>query len=64
MLCVLFLAKQRLLNPYGTSDLFVNSHLEAKIRRFFVVNLRNSQLLRAINASNRRILISNLLRSE
>jgi len=35
-------------------------HLAAKIRCFFVANLRNSWLLRAMCASNQRIFISNL----
>jgi len=42
----------------------MNSYLTPKISSFFVVNLRNSQLLRAIYASNLNILGRNLLRPE
>jgi hypothetical protein len=38
----------------------VDLNLGARIRRFFVENLRNSWLLRAILASNRQIPIANL----
>jgi len=44
----------------GASEKVVNLNLAARIRRFFVGNLRNSQLLRAIAASNRRILLVNI----
>ena len=42
----------------------MNLYLTPKISSFFVGNLRNSQLLRAIFASNLNILDRNLLRSE
>ncbi|GBE07507.1 hypothetical protein BMS3Bbin11_01444 [bacterium BMS3Bbin11] len=42
----------------------MNSYLTPKISSFFVANLRNSQLLRAICASNLNILDRNLLRPE
>ncbi len=35
-----------------TSDQFVNSYLAPETSSFFVGNLRNSPLLRAISASN------------
>jgi len=48
----------------GASNLFVNSHLTPKMSSFYVANLRNSLLLRAIRALNLNILDHNLLRSE
>jgi len=42
----------------------MNSYLTPKISIVFVVNLRNSQLLRAIYASTLNILDRNLLRPE
>jgi hypothetical protein len=42
----------------------MNSHLTSKTSSFFVGNLRNSQLLRAISASNLNVLDRNLLRPE
>ncbi len=42
----------------------MNSYLVTKKSSFCVVNLRNSQLLRAIYALNLDILNHNLLRSE
>jgi hypothetical protein len=47
-------------DPKGTSEKVVDLNLGARIRRFFVENLRNSWLLRAIFAANRQILIANL----
>jgi len=48
----------------GTPDQFMDSNLTPKISIFFVYNLRNSSLLRAIIASNMNILDRNLLRPE
>ena len=42
----------------------MNLYLRSKISSFFVENLRNSWLLRAISASNLNILDRNLLRPE
>ena len=42
----------------------MNSYLVSKISSFYVANLRNSQLLRAIRAMNLNILDHNLLRPE
>jgi len=42
----------------------MNAYLTPKISSFFVANLRNSQLLRAVYASNLNILDRNLLRPE
>ncbi len=42
----------------------MNSYLVPKMTSFYVANLRNSQLLRAICALNLNILTHNLLRSE
>jgi len=44
----------------GTSEKVVDLNLGARIRHFSVENLRNSSLLRAIFASNRQILTTNL----
>ena len=38
----------------------MNRHLAIKIRCFFVVKLRNNQLLRAFHVLNQRILICNM----
>ena len=48
----------------GTSDQVMNEHLEPKISNFFVANLRNSWLLRAIGALNLNILNLNLFRPD
>jgi len=48
----------------GTSDQIMNSYLAPKMSSFIVAKLRNSQLLRALDASNLNILHHNLLRSE
>ena len=42
----------------------MNENLELKTSNFFVANLRNSGLLRAIRASNLNIFDLNLFRSE
>ena len=42
----------------------MNEHLEPKISNFFVANLRNSWLLRAIGALNLNILNLNLFRPD
>lgn len=47
----------------GLSDRFIHTQLEATIRGVFVIP-RNRDLLRTINTSNQRILISNRLRPE
>jgi len=46
--------------PQGGSEKIVDLNRVARIRHFFVGNLRNSWLLRAISASNWQILIANL----
>ena len=42
----------------------MNEHLESKMSNFFVTNLRNSGLLRAIGALNLNILNLNLFRPD
>jgi len=48
----------------GTSDVFMRSYLAPKTFSFYVENLRNSLLLRAILASNLKVLDHNLFRPE
>jgi len=42
----------------------MNRHLAIRMHCFFVVKLRNSQLLRAFHALNQRILIGNMFDSD